>query len=85
MTRSAFSAPYGALLKALTEARHVAGLRQVDLAGRLGKPQAFVSKVERGDRRIDVIEFILIARAIGIDETALFRTIADTLDGDAAL
>ena len=79
MSRSAFSPSYDALLRALKEARRAAGLRQADLAERLGKPQAFVSKIERGERRIDVIEFIVIARAIGIDEIALMARISQSL------
>ena len=64
MSRSLFSAPYGELLRLLVSARRDAGLRQVDLAERLGKPQSFVSKVERGERRLDVVELIVVARAI---------------------
>ena len=37
---------------------------QVELARRLGKPQSFVSAYESGQRRVDVIEFILIARTL---------------------
>ena len=85
MSRSAFSPSYDALLRTLKEARRAAGLRQADLAKRLGKPQAFVSKVERGERRIDVIEFIVIARAIGIDEIAVIVNIAGTLPPDARI
>ena len=85
MSRSTFSPSYDALLRALKEARSAAGLRQADLAKRLGKPQAFVSKVERGERRIDVIEFIVIARAIGIDEIAVISAIAHGLPHDVAI
>ena len=46
-----------------TEAR----LRQVDLAMRLDRPQSFVAKYESGERRLDFIEFIEIAEAIGFD------------------
>jgi transcriptional regulator with XRE-family HTH domain len=60
--------------KILVEARREAGLTQVALAKKLGRPQSFVSKFERGERRLDVTEFLDIARALGIDAA---RTIAD--------
>lgn len=76
MPRSLFSKPYGELLRLLVSARREAGLRQVDLAERLGKPQSFVSKMERGERRLDVVELIVVVRAIGADEIGFLRTIA---------
>jgi len=42
-------------------------VRQTDLADSLGKPQSFVSKYERGERRVDFIEFMAIAEAINLD------------------
>ncbi|MBI3683672.1 MAG: helix-turn-helix transcriptional regulator [Acidobacteria bacterium] len=45
------------------------------LAERLGKPQSFVSKFERGERRLDVIEFRDVARAIGIEPLRLLRKV----------
>lgn len=44
------------LLDLLRELRSEAGLRQQDLAERLGKPQSFVSKYETGERRLDILE-----------------------------
>jgi transcriptional regulator with XRE-family HTH domain len=49
------------------EARKSAGLTQVGLADRLGRPQSFVSKYERGERRLDVIELCEVCRALGVD------------------
>jgi transcriptional regulator with XRE-family HTH domain len=46
---------------------------QQELADKLGKPQSFVAKVERGERRIDVIEFLAIAKAIGRDPMRLLK------------
>lgn len=85
MSRSVFSEPYGVLLRVLIDARRGAGLRQTDLAARLGKPQSFVSKIERGERRLDLVEFLIVARAIGANEVALIRTVANSLSRDAAL
>lgn len=56
------------------QARQDAGLTQVELAKKLSRPQSFVSKFERGERRLDVTEFLEVARALGIDPA---RTIAE--------
>ena len=85
MPRSIFSAPYGELLRLLVKARRDAGLRQVDLAGRLGKPQSFVSKLERGERRVDVVELVLVVRAIGVDEVAFLATVVEAIPKKARL
>ncbi|WP_316189623.1 helix-turn-helix transcriptional regulator [Bradyrhizobium sp. SZCCHNS1054] len=50
----------------LIEARKATGLTQAELAEVLGKPQSFVAKYENGERRIDVIEFVDIASALGV-------------------
>lgn len=71
MPRSNHSDPYATLVNALIKARRSAGLRQIDVAQRLGKPQSFVSKVERRERHLGVIEFIVMAQAIGIGPAEL--------------
>jgi hypothetical protein len=63
--------PADRLRRRLYEARRARGLRQVDLAERLGRPQSFVSNYERGDRRLEVSEFINIARVLGLDAAAV--------------
>jgi ribosome-binding protein aMBF1 (putative translation factor) len=74
VTRSAFSRKHEHFRKLLVEARRNAGLTQVALAKKLGHPQSFVSKFERGERRLDVIEFLEVARALFLDPA---RIIAD--------
>ena len=65
--RSSFT-PLAALLRSrLKKERVSAGLTQVALAVRLNRPQSFVTKYESGERRIDVIEFLQIAEAVGLD------------------
>jgi transcriptional regulator with XRE-family HTH domain len=66
------------MLELLVRTRKAAGLTQQDLAGRLGRPQSFVSKVELGERRLDVIEFLELCRAIGVDPHQLLDDIAKT-------
>jgi transcriptional regulator with XRE-family HTH domain len=58
---------YAAFTDLLKEERRKAGLTQAMLAKKLRRPQSYVSKYERGDRRLDVIEFLEIARAIKFD------------------
>ena len=65
--KSAFSRKHQYFRKILAEARQNAGLTQVALAKKLGRPQSFVSKFERGERRLDVIEFLDVARALAVD------------------
>lgn len=66
MTLSAFSRKYDRFRHLLTEARKQAGITQAELAEKLGRPQSFVSKYERGERRLDVVEFLEVARVIAI-------------------
>jgi transcriptional regulator with XRE-family HTH domain len=63
------------LRELLIAARDKAGLTQHTLAKRLGKPQSFVAKYEGGERRLDVIEFVVIARAIGADPVPILRSL----------
>lgn len=73
MEKSLKSADYARLIALLVATRHKAGIRQQALAKKLGKPQSFVAKFEGGERRLDVIEFITIAEAMGVDPVKLFR------------
>jgi transcriptional regulator with XRE-family HTH domain len=73
MQKSLKSPEYARLIAALVAVRHASGVRQQALAKKLGRPQSFVAKYEGGERRIDVIEFIAIARALGADPVKLFR------------
>jgi len=51
----------------LVAARKKADLTQAELSSRLNRPQSFVSKYERGERRLDVVEFREVACALGVD------------------
>jgi transcriptional regulator with XRE-family HTH domain len=57
------------------KARKSAGLSQQELARRLHKPQSFVAKYEGGERRVDVVEFVTICKAIGTDPAKLFKAL----------
>ena len=57
----------------LTKAREESGLSQQEVAKALGKHQTFVSKVERGERSLDVIDFIRMSEVLGFDPHTLVR------------
>lgn len=65
--KSVFTDQYSLMLKTLVAARQACGLTQTELAEQLRKPQSFVSKYERGERRLDVVELIEIARHLALD------------------
>jgi ribosome-binding protein aMBF1 (putative translation factor) len=67
MDKSIHSARYAVFLKVFREARERAGLTQVQLARKIGETQTFISKCERGERRVDVIELRTFCRAFGLD------------------
>jgi transcriptional regulator with XRE-family HTH domain len=67
MEKSIHSARYAIFLNVLREARERAGLTQVQLARKIGETQTFVSKCERGERRIDVIELRTFCQALGLN------------------
>jgi len=62
-----------ALLSVLRRLRREAGLRQVDMAQRLGKPQAFVSYYESGARRLDLLELRQVCQALGVSLARFVR------------
>jgi transcriptional regulator with XRE-family HTH domain len=64
-TRATQTAGYREFLRRLRAAREAAGLTQVEVARKLGKPQSFVSKSESGERRVDVVEAAAFARLYG--------------------
>jgi transcriptional regulator with XRE-family HTH domain len=64
--KSTHRADYSFLSNLLREIREQAGLRQVDVADRMGEPQSFVSKYETGERRLDLVELAGVCQAIGI-------------------
>ena len=56
-----------ALCQALVDARVKAGLGQKDLADRLRCHQSLIARLESGQHRVDVVELVVLARAIGFD------------------
>ena len=66
-------------LELLRRARKDAGLTQQALAEKLRRPQSFVAKYENGERRIDVIEFVALARALDVAPVTLFRRFVEAM------
>lgn len=67
MPKSVFTDKYEQFRQLLVEARKNASLSQAQLAEKLGRPQSFVSKYERGERRLDVVEFEQVAHALAVE------------------
>ena len=74
MEKSKFTQAYATLLETLRDARRAAGLTQAQLADKLSKTQSFVSKIEKGELRLDVIQLRELCLMLG---TTLPNLIAD--------
>lgn len=77
MPSSLHTKRYEQLRNLLIKQRKDADLTQSVVAERLGKPQSFVSKYEKGERRLDLIEFVDIAKAIGFDPAPFVELLSD--------
>ena len=62
MTESIYSNKYKGVVQKLKEARNAACLTQVDVSQKLKKPQSYISKIERSERRVDVAELSILAK-----------------------
>jgi transcriptional regulator with XRE-family HTH domain len=65
--------------RVLVRAREVAKLKQSAVAAKLGMPASYLSKIENGTRRLDVIELIRIAEAMGVDPAEIVRELQRAL------
>ena len=81
MPKAKFSPAYRHLRILIIEARKASGLRQADVARKLRRPQSYVSKVESGERRLDVVEFVQFAHAVGADADKIFREVTKIVRG----
>jgi transcriptional regulator with XRE-family HTH domain len=79
MTNSTSKATYNTLRAVLVACRREAGVTQVELARRLGKPQPFISDIERGERGLDVIEFCALVSALGAQPAEILTRLLDQL------
>ena len=65
MKKSTFSPAYEAVKAKLKALRKTAGLTQRALAEKLGREPSFVARIEQGERRLDVVEFVWVCQALG--------------------
>jgi transcriptional regulator with XRE-family HTH domain len=75
MPKTIFTGANLVVVNVLKEERLRAGLKQSELAERIGKDQSWISLVEGSQRRIDVVEFIELANALDVDPSVLLRAI----------
>lgn len=69
MEKTVFSENYRVVVELVREIRRESGLTQVEIAEKLNETQSFVSKYERGERRLDILELRSVAMASGITLT----------------
>ncbi|MEP5395236.1 MAG: helix-turn-helix transcriptional regulator [Hyphomicrobiales bacterium] len=79
MPRSMFSKDYAILIQLMADIRKEMGKTQVDVSTALGKPQSFISKIENGERRMDLIEMIAIADAIGMNSQQILKRLENEI------
>ena len=78
MARTFATKRHAALVTFLKKKRNDADLTQVQVAKRLGRYQSFITDYERGQKRIDAVELVQIAEAIGFDPVEAVRLIKRT-------
>lgn len=74
--KSVFEQPYVDIVDRLIARRHELGMTQTDLAEAFGEDQAFISSLERRQRRIDVWEFVRLCRALKLMPSAILDSFA---------
>lgn len=84
-SRSIHDSLYRALVEGLRAARLRSGLRQEEIADAIGMTQSMYSKIERSERRVDLLEFVLIARAISADPAKLLKGMLAESEAEASV
>lgn len=82
MSKSVFSDAHLIMVATLTEVRKERGMHQSEVAAILGKDQSFISNIERGQRRLDIIEFFAITAAMGVEPVSVFKRISASMPKD---
>ncbi len=80
MKKSTHRYEYHILLKILYGMRSNAGLKQGELADKLGVHQSFISKIESGERRLDIIELRDICQALEVDLMQVIKELEKYID-----
>lgn len=79
MSKTVFTGAHKHLVTVLKQARRRAGLTQAQLGKRVGKNQKFVSLIEQSQRRVDVLEFYALSKALGMSPVKLFASVVRSL------
>ncbi len=77
MRKSLFSKRQERLSALLRAARKNAGLSQIQLAKKLGVYKTYVSKYEKGERRLDVVEFLAVSHALKLDPAEVLAKVKE--------
>ena len=80
LTKSLYTAEWEILLKTLKNVREKQGWTQQQLAKKLGRPQSLVAKIEAGERKLDVYQFIDYMRILEADPVAVMRRIMKSIE-----
>jgi transcriptional regulator with XRE-family HTH domain len=72
------TAQYDRFRHLMIVARKLRNLTQREVAARMGRPQSFLGKFENGTRGLDVVEFVAVARAIGVDPRRIVTKLLKT-------
>jgi len=75
MSKSIYSKEYKNIIERLKTARLDASLKQVDVASKLKKPQSYISKIERGERRVDVANNTIVKIEAGKNQNPTLDTL----------
>jgi transcriptional regulator with XRE-family HTH domain len=78
--KTTYLPPYRLLLERLAASREGVGFTQGELGTRLGKPQSYISKVESGERRLDLVEYVYWSKALGLDPAELVVALAEAIE-----
>jgi len=73
LSKSLYSKRWDTLRSILKELRREAGLTQMEVARRLGRPQSLVAKIEAGDRKLDICQLIDYVQLLGADPVKVMR------------
>ncbi|MBD2593476.1 helix-turn-helix transcriptional regulator [Nostoc spongiaeforme FACHB-130] len=77
MPKSIFTERYNRFRQLLIKARQAAMLTQSELSNKLSRPQSYVSKYERGERRLDLIEFLEVVEALQVEPETFIKTLLE--------
>jgi transcriptional regulator with XRE-family HTH domain len=80
MPKTIFTGANQVIVEVLRRAREEAGLTQDELASRIGRDQSHISLIEGSQRRLDLVEFIRFARALGRNPVDLFAEVSRAVE-----